>query len=158
MNATTPKASNHASLPPMASRFVDVTQIPWDKTIYEGVETKTLLVDRDSGVMTLLMKMAPGAQLPDHAHVLIEQTWVLEGSLVCGEGTCTAGNFVWRPAGSSHAAAAGPEGGLMLAMFQIANKFYAKDGRVVDFLGHDWEERWGPAMRKNSQPAVETSI
>ena len=30
--------------------------------------------------------MAPGATLPDHEHVLIEQTYVLEGSLVDKEG------------------------------------------------------------------------
>ena len=31
--------------------------------------------------MTTLVKMAPGARLPDHEHVEIEQTWILEGSL-----------------------------------------------------------------------------
>ena len=29
-----------------------------------GIETKTLLVERKSGLLTLLMKMAPGARLP----------------------------------------------------------------------------------------------
>ena len=68
--------------------------MPWEKTRYEGVETKTLLVDRKTGVLTLLMKMAPGARLPDHQHVEIEQTYVLQGSLVCGEGDHPGG---WRP-------------------------------------------------------------
>ena len=35
----------------------------------------------------MLMRMSPGAKLPDHEHVMIEQTYVLEGSLVCHEGT-----------------------------------------------------------------------
>ena len=30
--------------------------------------------------MTALMRFAPGAVLPDHEHVNIEQTYVLEGS------------------------------------------------------------------------------
>jgi len=148
MNAFTPKEAGHASLPPMASRFVDVARLPWEKTIYAGIESKTLLVDRESGVLTLLMKMAPGARLPDHEHVLIEQTWVIEGSLICGEGECTPGNFVWRPAGSRHEAWAGPQGGLMLAMFQIPNRFYKEDGSVTDFLGNDWNERWGKAIER----------
>jgi len=148
MNAFTPKEATHAALPPMASRFVDVAQLPWEKTIYAGIESKTLLVDRESGVLTLLMKMAPGARLPDHEHVQIEQTWVIEGSLICGEGECTPGNFVWRPAGSRHEAWAGPQGGLMLAMFQIPNRFYTKDGRVTDFLGNAWHERWGKALER----------
>jgi anti-sigma factor ChrR (cupin superfamily) len=145
--AITPNVSEHAKLPPMASRFVDVAALPWQKTIYPGVEAKTLLVDRDSGLLTVLLRMAPGAKLPDHEHVLIEQTWVLEGRLVCGEGECTPGNFVWRPAGSRHEAWT-PEGGLMLAMFQIPNRFYEKDGREIDFLGNDWQKAWGAAYER----------
>jgi anti-sigma factor ChrR (cupin superfamily) len=148
MAAITPNAAEHAKLPPMASRFVDVAALPWQKTIYPGVEAKTLLLERASGLLTVLLRMAPGAKLPDHEHVLIEQTWVLEGSLVCGEGTCSAGQFVWRPAGSRHEAWAGPEGGLMIAMFQIPNRFYEKDGREIDFLGNDWKASWGEAYER----------
>ena len=147
MAAITPNVAGHAKLPPMASRFVDVAALPWQKTIYPGVEAKTLLVERDSGLLTVLLKMAPGAKLPDHEHVLIEQTWMLEGRLVCGEGECTPGNFVWRPAGSRHEAWT-PEGGLMLAMFQIPNRFYEKDGREIDFLGNDWKKSWGEAYER----------
>jgi anti-sigma factor ChrR (cupin superfamily) len=137
-----------AVLPPLASRFVDVERLPWEKTRYAGVETKTLLVERKSGLLTLLMKMAPGARLPDHEHIEIEQTYVLEGSLVCGEGECKAGEFVWRPAGSRHEAWAGAQGGLMLAMFQVPNRFYDADGRETDFLGNDWHKAWGAALKR----------
>jgi anti-sigma factor ChrR (cupin superfamily) len=146
--AITPKASSHATLGPLASRFVDVEALPWEKTVYPGVEYKTLIVDRSSGLLTTLMRFAPNVKLPDHEHVFIEQTWVLEGSLVCPEGVCTAGNFVWRPAGSRHEAWAGPEGGVMLAMFQLPNKFFQSDGRVVDFLGNDWQKAWGKAHER----------
>lgn len=148
MAAVTPNAAEHAKLPSMASRFVDVEALPWQKTIYPGVEAKTLLLERDTGLLTVLLKMAPGAKLPDHEHVLIEQTWVLEGSLECGEGVCRAGQFVWRPAGSRHEAWAGAEGGLMIAMFQIPNRFYEKDGREIDFLGNDWKASWGEAYER----------
>lgn len=139
---------SHPNLPPLASRFVDIERLPWEKTRYPGVATKTLVVDRKTGVLTLLMKMAPGARLPDHEHVEIEQTYVLEGSLHCGEGECKAGEFVWRPAGSRHEAWAGPQGGLMLAMFQVPNRFYDADGRETDFLGNDWQKAWGAALRR----------
>jgi anti-sigma factor ChrR (cupin superfamily) len=138
----------HANLPPLASRFVDIESLPWEKTRYPGVEQKTLLVERETGLLTALMRMAPNARLPDHEHVKIEQTYVLEGTLVCGEGVCRAGGFVWRPAGSRHEAWAGPEGGLFLAMFQMPNKFFQPDGRVTDFLGNDWEQAWGAARAK----------
>jgi len=142
----TPMANNHAGLPPLASRFVQVAALPWEKTRFAGVEAKTLLVDHHTGVVTSLLKFAPGAKLPDHEHVLIEQTYVLDGSLVCGEGECKAGEFVWRPAGSRHEAWAGPNGGLMLAMFQVPNKFFEADGRETDVTGQDWNAAWSEAL------------
>ena len=154
MAGLTPKASNHAKLPPQASRFVDVAALPWEKTLFPGVEAKTLLIDRDSGLLTVLLKMAPGAKLPDHEHVLIEQTYLLSGTLECGEGTVTAGNFVWRPAGSRHEAWAGPEGNLSIAMFQIPNRFYLADGAVRDFVGNHWQSAWGEALRGHEEASV----
>ena len=35
------------------------------------------------------------------------------------------------------------QGGLFLAMFQIPNKFFRRDGRVTDFRGKDWQKTWG---------------
>ena len=148
-SAITPNA-RHDQLAPLASRFVDTAALPWTKTAYPGIEAKTLLLDRSSGLLTVLMKMAPNARLPDHEHVLIEQTYVLEGTLLCGEGKVTPGNFVWRPAGSRHEAWAGPEGNLAVAMFQLPNKFFQADGRELDFLGRDWNEVWGKAAKAHA--------
>jgi anti-sigma factor ChrR (cupin superfamily) len=125
--------------------------MPWQKSRFEGIETKTLLVDKSSGLLTMLMKMAPGVKLPDHEHVEIEQSWIFEGSLDCGEGSCTAGNFVWRPAGSRHDAWAGPEGVVLLGMFQLPNRFFEGDGRDLDFLGQDWDKTWGDAQTRRQQ-------
>ncbi|MGD2141630.1 MAG: cupin domain-containing protein [Burkholderiales bacterium] len=151
MSAITPGVGEHAKLPAMASRFVDVASMPWQKSRFEGIETKTLLVDKSSGLLTMLMKMAPGVKLPDHEHVEIEQSWIFEGSLDCGEGSCTAGNFVWRPAGSRHDAWAGPEGVVLLGMFQLPNRFFEGDGRDLDFLGQDWDKTWGDAQTRRQQ-------
>jgi len=146
MTAMTPKATSHAGLAPLASRFVKVAALPWEKTRHPGVETKALVADPQSGLLTVLTKMAPGARLPDHEHVRIEQTYVLEGALHCDEGVCQPGDFVWRPAGSRHEAWAGPGGCLALAMFQMPNRFYEKDGKVVDFIGNEWQKTWGPLV------------
>ncbi|MDP6568172.1 MAG: cupin domain-containing protein [Alphaproteobacteria bacterium] len=143
--AITPNAAGHDDLPELASRFVSVHEMPWEPTRFPGVEAKTLLVDPKSGLLTALLKMDPGAKLPDHEHVRIEQTFVIEGALVCGEGTCAAGNFVWRPAGSRHEAST-PNGGLMLAVFQLPNKFFDADGGVTDMLGQDWQQVSGAAV------------
>ena len=133
--------------PELASRFVDAANMPWEKTRFPGIEQKMLMMDQRTGMFTALMKMAPGARLPDHEHAKIEQTYVIEGSLVCPEGECHAGQFVWRPAGSRHIAWAGAKGGVFLGIFQIPNKFFQPDGRVTDALGSDWEQSWGGASR-----------
>jgi anti-sigma factor ChrR (cupin superfamily) len=145
----TPNAPDHAGLAPLASRFVTADALPWETTRFPGIESKTLFLDKTRGLVTALMRMAPGAILPDHQHVDIEQTYVLEGRLVDKEGpdqgrSVGPGEFVWRPAGSRHVAWT-PEGGLMLAIFQVPNKFFEKDGRVLDVLGHDWDAMWKAA-------------
>ena len=143
--AFTPSATNHRGLAATASRFVDVPNLPWEKTKFPGVETKTLMIDKETGLLTVLLKMAPGTSLPDHEHVLIEQTYVLEGRLVDAECEVGPGQYVWRPAGSRHEAHC-PDGGLMIAIFQVPNKFFDEPGRVTDLLGQDWDRAWGPAL------------
>ncbi|MEM1197824.1 MAG: cupin domain-containing protein [Pseudomonadota bacterium] len=108
------------------STYVDVDDIPWQQTRWPGIEIKILMQDETTGMMTSLTRMAPGTTLPDHMHVGIEQSYVLEGALVDREGACTAGNFVWRKAGSRHEAHA-PDGCLVLGMFQKPNKFFDED-------------------------------
>jgi anti-sigma factor ChrR (cupin superfamily) len=101
---------------PLASHHVRPDEMGWDTARFPGCATKTLFFDKDTGVLTALFRMEPGAVLPDHEHVLIEQTYVLEGSLVDDEGECTAGNFVIRAKGSRHAPRA-PNGCTMLVFF-----------------------------------------
>jgi anti-sigma factor ChrR (cupin superfamily) len=144
MPAITPNAKNHEGLDPLFSRFVSVDELPWEQTKFPGVEAKTLLLDKSSGLLTCLLLMAPGARLPDHEHVMIEQTYVIKGRLVDDHGEVHAGDFVWRPAGSRHEAWT-PEGGLMIAMFMVPNRFYEKSGEATDMLGQNWEKTWGNA-------------
>ena len=138
--------------PDLLSRVVRAKDQPWQPTRFPGCSIKPLMVEPSSGLATLLFKMEPGAELPDHEHVLIEQTYVLEGSLVDKEGPDAGlevgpGEFVWRPAGSRHSAWS-PKGGTFVAIFQIPNKFYERDGRVTDSAGKDWEATWGGLLAK----------
>ena len=146
--AATQKAPN----PDLLSQVVRAKDLPWQDARFPGCQTKTLMFDPKSGLATVLFKMEPGAELPDHEHVLIEQTYILEGSLMDKEGPdagieVKAGEFVWRPAGSRHSAWS-PKGGTFLAIFQIPNKFYEKDGQVTEPSGKDWDEVWGALLPK----------
>jgi anti-sigma factor ChrR (cupin superfamily) len=83
---------------------------------------KILVQDQETGLLTALFRWAPGTVLPLHEHVEIEQTYVLEGSIVDDEGEVTAGNFVWRPRGNRHLAHS-PNGALVISFFLRPNKF-----------------------------------
>ena len=128
MSAHTPGLDDaHAALSAMASRYIDVPSLPWQPTRFPGVEIKVLMEDPDTGLQTVLTRMAPGAVLTDHAHAAIEQSFVLEGSLADHEGEVTAGNYVWRPAGSRHDAHS-PDGAIVLSFFLKPNKFFDMGG------------------------------
>jgi len=122
MTTRTPGMPEFEELPALASRYVAVDKLPWQPTPFPGVEIKVLVEDPDSGLLTTLTRLAPGAELPLHEHTGLEQSWVIEGRLVDDEGEVTPGNYVWRPKGSKHVARA-PEGCLVLGFFLRPNKF-----------------------------------
>ncbi len=144
-----PECEKSRRFAPKASRFVDVSGLPWVGTRFPGVETKTLFIDHATGSVTALIRLAPGARLPDHEHPLAEQSFVLEGVLADDDGRCEAGDFVWRPAGSRHEAWS-PEGCLVIGIFQVPNRFFERDGKVADILGQEWDAAWGEAGNLNA--------
>ena len=123
MTVETPNYKPHESLAAMSSRYVTVDDIPWQQTQFPGIQMKVLMEDKVTGMMTTLTRLAAGAVLPDHTHAGIEQSWVIEGTLQDHEGSVTAGNCVWRPAGSRHVANS-PDGCLVPGFFQKPNTFH----------------------------------
>ncbi len=109
------------------STYLDLARIAWEATPYPGIETKALYADPASGRRTTLTRFAPGARLPAHRHVGLEQSFVLEGTLVDDDGACTAGNFVWRRPGSVHSAWS-PDGCVVLGIFDAPNEFLSPHG------------------------------
>jgi hypothetical protein len=99
MPAVTPHAKGHERLAAFASRYVNVDELPWVPTRFPGVDLKILMEDKETGVLTALTRFAPGAVLPKHEHVEIEQSHVLEGVLEDDEGVVSAGR--WRERGES---------------------------------------------------------
>src|ERR1700726_3849118 len=130
MTATTPFLKRAETLGPLASRYVDVESLPWKPTPCPGIDMKILLEDKESGLLTALFRWQAGAELALHEHVEVEQTFVLQGSLVDEEGEVTAGNYVWRPKGNRHSARS-PNGALVLSMFLRPNIFLSDDKEGV---------------------------
>ena len=104
-----------SSLNALASRFIKTDSVPWIETA-PGNKMKVIYHDPVTDMLTILSKLEPGSGIPGHVHQDLEQTYVIEGSLVDDEGECTAGNFVIRAKGSRHAPTA-PKGCTMLVFF-----------------------------------------
>ncbi len=98
------------------SHFIDIDGMGWEPAPGGSGQMKVLFRDPNSDMATILFRMPPGAVVPFHEHPEVEQTYMIEGRLVDDQGECTAGNFVWREAGSRHQAHT-PEGCLFIAFF-----------------------------------------
>ncbi len=110
-NTASPPGRVHAG-----SHFIDIDAEPWQPAPGGGGLMKVLFRDPGSEMATIMFKMNPGAVVPFHEHPEIEQTYMLEGRLIDAQGECSAGNFVWREAGSRHEAHS-PEGCTFIAFF-----------------------------------------
>ncbi len=134
MVAVTPDIPGQQKLPTTASRPVSVADLPWHPSPFPGIDQKILLRDEERGLVTALVRMAPGARLPLHEHADVEQTFVLEGSLADDEGNdITAGNYIWRPAGHRHVAWS-PRGALLIGIFLKPNIFLEDNAAPIGVL------------------------
>ncbi len=90
--------------PPKAAPFgttVRADEGQW-KRLAKGVEKKLLLRDREAGIESYLLRMAPGSRLPAHRHRITEECLVLEGELSIGEFSFAAGDFHAVAPGERH--------------------------------------------------------
>jgi anti-sigma factor ChrR (cupin superfamily) len=110
------------------STYLDLAKMDWEPSPFPGVWNK-VLYEEPSGRRTILTRFEPGATLPRHRHVGLEQTFILEGSLVDDDGECTAGNFVWRRPGSVHRAWS-PNGCIGIGIFESPNEFLEQPDRA----------------------------
>lgn len=129
----TPDYVAHFGLDPTDSRFVDVENMPWIEG-KPGTFMKVLYKDDEAGEALLLLKTSPGSVLEDHIHTGLELTYVIEGSMVDAAGTCTAGNFVWRPPHSRHEVVT-PDGAVFLTLFKGSAKNVKTGGLFPSYSG-----------------------
>jgi anti-sigma factor ChrR (cupin superfamily) len=86
--ASTPGMKGQDTLTALASRYVDVGDLPWKPTPCKGIDMKVLVEDPATGLLTALFRWQPGAELALHEHVEIEQTFVLEAALWTTRARC----------------------------------------------------------------------
>ena len=82
-----------------SSAWVDPGRRRWHAT-GEGVEVLSLR--GDSEVVSMLVRFAAGASVPDHRHALDEDCLVLQGEMFLGDILLRTGDYQLAPAGGSH--------------------------------------------------------
>lgn len=104
-------ASTPFDAPALVQR--DVLHMPWDmrvndsKLAHLGISRKDLRADPVTGERSFLSMMLPhseppGAQGPRESHPVVEECFVISGSLVGPHGEMHAGAYFWRPPGIPH--------------------------------------------------------
>lgn len=112
--------------------------VPWVPSPSSGVERSMLdRIGGEDGRATSIVRYAPNAVFPRHAHPGGEEFLVLDGRFIDEHGEYPVGAYVRNPVGSSHAPHAGPEGA---TLFVKLHQFAAGDGRrvVVDTSSSVW--------------------
>ena len=102
--ATESEASSREASSKESSGFIIVraSEGEWRPTADPGVSFKLLFVDREHATVTTLVRMEPGARIPAHRHLGLEQCLVLEGDLNSGGIEMSAGDFNCSMPGSVH--------------------------------------------------------
>lgn len=105
------------------SHYIDVDAMPWNEAV-PGLRMKVLYKDNEAKEAMVLVEAKPGAVIPEHVHGGVEWAFVLEGTMEDDEGVVSAGNFVYRPAGSRHSVRM-PNGAKYLGLFHGSARMVA---------------------------------
>jgi len=89
------------------------------REIVEGVTVKMLFVDRQAGFQSYLMRLAPGAGLPEHPHSKIEECYVIEGEVFVGSKRFKPGDYHLALEGATHPPLHSVTGALVFLRSQI---------------------------------------
>jgi anti-sigma factor ChrR (cupin superfamily) len=82
--------------------ILQTTELPWHPSPAPGVERRMLSRDDATGVVTSIVRYAPGASYPAHSHPGGEEILVLEGTFADEYGLYPAGTYLRNPPGSAH--------------------------------------------------------
>jgi anti-sigma factor ChrR (cupin superfamily) len=96
------RAGNSATIDKNGMRFMLSNLMPWEGTAIKGIETKVLFRDAANGMVTLLVRMAPGTSGPRHRHAEVEESYVLEGDVTISGVEMKPGDYCRAQPGSIH--------------------------------------------------------
>ena len=77
-------------------------EVKWRATPYVGVSYRSLFIDRETKMHTLILRLQPGAVYPRHRHTRPEQCLVLSGDVENEAVSMKAGDFEWMAGETIH--------------------------------------------------------
>jgi quercetin dioxygenase-like cupin family protein len=87
------------SVPAAPLQCIGIEQRRW-RDGFEGVQTLALWGTPQ--IVSMLVRFAPGAGVPDHRHAVHEDCLMLDGSMFLGDIVLRAGDYQLAPAGGGH--------------------------------------------------------
>ena len=72
----------------------------WEE-VASGISCKLLATDAGSGRVSMLVRLAPGAEYPPHQHAGVEELYLLDGELMIDDKTLHPGDYNRAEAGSA---------------------------------------------------------
>jgi anti-sigma factor ChrR (cupin superfamily) len=108
-----------ASLNAPAKYTVGSDDGQWSESGLPGIRVKILAVDRQRGLVTMLLRGDAGARYPAHRHSAPEECYVIRGSVTIGGRVLHAGDFHHADADSEHGEIVTVEGAEVLLVGAI---------------------------------------
>ena len=83
-------------------QYTVVSDSAWADSGVPGIDAKVLAVDRERGLVTMLLRGKVGAVYPSHSHTAPEECYVVRGSISVGDLVLRAGDFHHADPDSDH--------------------------------------------------------
>jgi anti-sigma factor ChrR (cupin superfamily) len=99
---------------PLGLLMVRAGEGEWQETEDAGVFVKLLFKDAERDSATTLVRISPGARVPRHRHIGVEQCFVLEGDLRSGGAVNVSGDYICAQPGTIHEELTTEQGALLL--------------------------------------------
>ena len=94
----------------------------WQPSGVPGVSLRQLFLDPNSGNVTMLVKLNPGAVYPSHRHHSLEHCYVLEGDLVFHDHTLNAGDYEVAMPSTAHSTVSSVHGCVLLIINNLRDE------------------------------------
>ena len=103
---------------PPATVTVRAEEGEW-RMLVPGTDIKVLMVDREAGFQSFLLRLAPGTLLPPHDHSILEECLLLEGDMLIGDRAYSRGDYHAALPGSRHAPISTRNGGIVFIRSEL---------------------------------------